>query len=59
MLWVYKAYFNKHKTNFIRKAMLINDNCNIRIPDEHKIIIMVYINNLPFFILMNIYEPNL
>lgn len=37
--------------------MLINDKCNIKIPDEHKKI-MVYINNLPF-LLMNIYEPNL
>lgn len=57
MVWVYKAYFNKHKSNFIRVVMLINDKCNIKIPDEHKKI-MVYINNLPF-LLMNIYEPNL
>lgn len=41
MLWVYKAYFNKHKSNFIRVVMLminvnVNDKCNIKIPDEHK-----------------------
>lgn len=36
VLWVYKAYFNKHKSNFIRVVMLINDKCNIKIPDEHK-----------------------
>lgn len=36
VLWVYKAYYNKHKSNFIRVVMLINDKCNIKIPDEHK-----------------------
>lgn len=35
-LWGYKAYFNSYKSNSRGVAILINNNCDITILNEHK-----------------------
>lgn len=63
-LWGYKAYLNSYKSNCRGVAILINNNCDITILNEHKdsdgnfLLSDVTIESLSF-LLINIYWPNL
>lgn len=62
-LWGYKAYFNSYKSNSRGVAILINNNCDITVLNEHKdddgnfLLLDVTIDSLSF-LLINIYGPN-